>query len=102
MSNEEAQRPRLQKTPEKFLGISNAISEGQRGESASQVDSDCDVAEEAGLSEDSLYLYRLDADSPNRRNPSEESVEAIARALAKHEKRLVMAMERLGKINALA
>ncbi len=60
-------------------------------------DSDYDVAEQAGLSENPLYFYRLDEDSPNRTNPSEESVEAIARALAKREKRLGKAMERLRK-----
>ena len=44
-----------------------------------------------------MYFYRLDEDSPNRRNPGAESVKAIARALAKHEKRLGKAMERLRK-----
>ena len=41
-----------------------------------------------------MYFNRLDEDSPNRRNPSEE---AVARALAKYEKRLTRAMERLRK-----
>ena len=50
------------------------------------------IADAAGLSEDSVYFYRL-----GKRSPSPETVEALAKVLQRHEKKLASAMKRLRK-----
>lgn len=50
------------------------------------------IADEAGLSEDSLYFYRL-----GKRSPSPEAVEALAKVLQRHEQKLIRAMQKLRK-----
>lgn len=49
-----------------------------------------EIAAQAGISEDSVYAYRMGA-----RRPSEETISAVVKTLTRHQQRLAKALEKL-------